>query len=132
MAVHAVRFECQLDWLDVDFVGAVAVQPVAEAAGAVDNSVTMYPVTPTLSVAVRLEIETARELEVVEIVNPVTEGAVVSATGAGPLFASPGKVLALISTILEEPSPSESRPSRAALKVRFPTAPFAKSLENWF
>jgi hypothetical protein len=54
-------------------------------------------VTPILSVAVRLEIETVSEFEVVGIVNPVTVGAVVSATGAGLLFASPGKVLALIS-----------------------------------
>jgi hypothetical protein len=36
--------------------------------------------TPTLSVAVRLEMETTREVEVAGIVNPVTVGAVVSAS----------------------------------------------------
>jgi len=71
-------------------------------------------------------IETVNEEEVAGIVNPVTVGAVVSGT-AGLLLATPGKDLALISTILVNPSTSESRPSRVALNVWFPIVFFAKS-----
>jgi hypothetical protein len=55
-------------------VGAVAIQPEALAAGAVDDSVIMNPVTPTLSVAVNDVIETVNDAEVDGIVNAVTVG----------------------------------------------------------
>jgi hypothetical protein len=69
-------------------------------------------VTPTLSVAVKAVIGTVKELEVVGIVNEETVGSVVSE--AGLLAAFPGKVLALISTILVKVSPSESCGSMVA------------------
>jgi hypothetical protein len=59
-------------------VGAVADHPAAEAAGAVAFSVIIYPVTATLSVAVKRAIGTLSEVAVAGIVNPVTVGAVVS------------------------------------------------------
>jgi hypothetical protein len=52
-------------------------------------------------------IGTAKELEVAGIVKEETIGSVVSE--AGLLAAFPGKVLAVISTILVKVSPSESR-----------------------
>jgi hypothetical protein len=79
---------------------------VAVASGFVAVSVSLYPVTPTLSVAVKDEIETVNEVEVAGIVNEETVGSVVSE--AGLLAAFPGKVLALISTILVKVSLSES------------------------
>ena len=51
---------------------------MAVAAGAVADSVMMYPVTPTLSVAVKVVIETVNEEDVAGIVNAVTLGAVAS------------------------------------------------------
>jgi hypothetical protein len=65
-----------------------------------------------LSVAVKAVIGTVKELEVVGIVNEETVGSVVSE--AGLLAAFPGKVLALISTILVKVSPSESCGSMVA------------------
>ncbi len=56
----------------------VALQPAAKALGAVADSVTMYPVTPTLSLAAKVVIETVRELEVAGMENPVTVGGMVS------------------------------------------------------
>ena len=57
-------------------VGAVVDHPAAEAAGVVAVSVTIYPVTATLSVAVKRVIGTLREAAVEGIANPVTVGAV--------------------------------------------------------
>ena len=59
----------------------MAVQPAAPAAGAVLLSVTLKPVTPTLSPAVKLLIGTVREVAVAGIEKPVTDGTVVSGTG---------------------------------------------------
>ena len=99
--------------------GAVAVQPAAVANGLVADSVTMKPVTATLSVAVNVVIETVNEAEVAGMENALTVGSVVSEP-AGMLAAFPGKVLALISTILVKPSPSESDGSMVAkLKLLF-------------
>jgi hypothetical protein len=63
-------------------------------------------------VAVKAVIGTFKELEVAGIVKEETVGSVVSEAGA--LAAFPGKVLALISTILVKVSPSESRGSMVA------------------
>jgi hypothetical protein len=61
-----------------------------------------------LSDAVNVVIATVNELEVAGMLKAVTVGAVVSVAGAGLLAEFPGKVRALISIILEKPSPSES------------------------
>ena len=58
--------------------GAEAVQPAAPAAGEVVLSVSMYPVTPMLSVAVKLLIATVRDAAVAGIMKTVIAGAVVS------------------------------------------------------
>jgi len=59
-------------------VGAVEDQPVAPTDGAVDVSVKRYPVTPTLSVAVRVVTGTTRIVDVAGTWNAETTGAVVS------------------------------------------------------
>jgi hypothetical protein len=59
--------------------------------------VTKNPVTPTLSVAVRLETETVREVDVAGIVNPVTVGGVVS-----------GSVMVVAALLLVETLPAAS------------------------
>ena len=59
-------------------VGVETVQPEATADGAVADSVTIYPVTPTLSEAVNDEIGTMRDDAVEGIVKAVTVGEVVS------------------------------------------------------
>jgi hypothetical protein len=64
-------------------------------------------------VAVKAVMETVRDEEVAGMLNAVTVGRVVS-DAAGLLAASPGKVRALISAILLNPSPSESKASMAA------------------
>jgi hypothetical protein len=56
---------------------------------------------------------TVKEEEVAGMLNPVIVGGVVS-DAAGLLAGSPGKVRALISAILLNPSPSESNDSMAA------------------
>ncbi len=61
--------------------GGDAVHPAAVAAGLVAESVTRYPVTPTLSVAVNEVTATVRLVEVAGIVNAVTVGGVVSEGG---------------------------------------------------
>jgi hypothetical protein len=71
-------------------------------------------VTAVLSVAVKDVIDTVNEEEVAGMVNAVTLGGVVSEV-AGLLAASPGYVLAVISAMLVNPSPSESRASRIVL-----------------
>ena len=58
--------------------GALADQPLAVAKGLVDDSLTMYPVTNTLSVAVRLLTATVSEVAVAGTVKVFTVGAVVS------------------------------------------------------
>ena len=58
--------------------GAVADHPAAEVTGVVDDSLTRYPVTPTSSVAVKLVIDTVKEVAVAGIVKAVTVGGVVS------------------------------------------------------
>jgi hypothetical protein len=58
-------------------------------------------------------METVNEVEVAGMVNAVTVGAMVSVV-AGLLAELPGKVLALISVMLLNPSPSESNDSMAA------------------
>jgi hypothetical protein len=94
---------------NVWLVGALALHPAAPAAGAVAVSLTRYPVTPLLSVAVTV-IETVNAVDVAGIVN-VTAGAVLS---LGMLAASPGKDPKLISVMFEKPSLSESKFSIAA------------------
>ena len=59
-------------------VGAVEDQPAAVEAGFVADSLIRYPVTPTLSVAVKRVIGTLSEFEVAGTEKPVTVGAVVS------------------------------------------------------
>ncbi len=56
----------------------MAAQP---AEGAVLLSVTWKPVTPVLSLAVKLLIATVNDVAVAGIVKAVTDGAVVSGTG---------------------------------------------------
>ena len=58
--------------------GTVADHPLPVAEGVVDDSLTMQPVTPTLSVAVKLVIGTVRLVAVAGMVKAVTVGAVVS------------------------------------------------------
>ena len=70
---------------------------MAEAAGAVANSVTIYPVTPTVSVAVKVLIETTNEEAVAGMVNPVTMGAAVS-----------GRVIVTEALLLVETLPAAS------------------------
>ena len=53
-------------------------QPAAPAAGALEDSVNMYPVTPTLSVAVKVEMEMVSVVAVAGMVKAVTVGAVAS------------------------------------------------------
>jgi hypothetical protein len=53
------------------------------AAGAVALSVTRYPVTPTLSVAVNVVIDTISIVLVAGTLKAVTVGGVVSAAGGG-------------------------------------------------
>jgi hypothetical protein len=59
----------------------VAIQPETLAAGAVEDSVAMKPVTPTLSVAVNDVIGTVNDVEVAGIVNELTVGGCVSGAG---------------------------------------------------
>ena len=61
--------------------GAPEVQPVAPVAGCAADSVTKYPVTAVLSVAVREVIEMVKEDDVEGILKAVTVGGVVSDTG---------------------------------------------------
>ena len=70
---------------------------MAEAAGAVADSVTIYPVTPTLSVAVKVVMETVNEEDVAGMVNPVTVGGVVSAAGGSVMVT---EALRLVETLL--------------------------------
>jgi hypothetical protein len=58
--------------------GAAADHPAAVADGAVGDSFAVYPVTATLSVAVKVVIETERDVAVAGMLNAVTVGAVVS------------------------------------------------------
>ncbi len=88
--------------------GRFVAQPAAVAEGVVDVSVNKYPVTPTLSVAVKVVIDIVSEFEVAGIEKAVTVGGVVSVLLTGLLLGSPGNVLALISAIFVKPSPSES------------------------
>jgi len=67
----------------VKLVGGDAVQPLVLAAGAVADSVILYPVTPTLSEAEMTLMGTARESEVAGMVKAVTVGAVVSGPDPG-------------------------------------------------
>ena len=63
--------------------GGVALHPLEVARGAVAVLVSLYPVTPTLSVAVNILIGTTSEFHVAGILNAVTLGRVVSAAHAG-------------------------------------------------
>ncbi len=56
---------------------------MADAVGAVAVSVTLYPVTPTLSVAAKDVIDTVRVLEVAGMVNAEMVGFVVSPVDGG-------------------------------------------------
>jgi len=94
-------------------VGADADHPAAVAAGLVELSFTIYPATPTLSLAVNDEIATVREVAVDGTLKADTVGGAVSAAD-GLLAASPGKVRAVISARFVTPSPSESRGSMVA------------------
>ena len=60
----------------VRLVGALVVQAALPATGAVAVSVSRYPVTPTLSVAVKTGTGTVNVVLVAGIVNPVTTGTV--------------------------------------------------------
>ena len=62
----------------VKLVGAVAVQPVAVAAGAVALSVIRKPVTPTASLALSPVTDTVNDVEVVGRVKVPTVGATTS------------------------------------------------------
>ena len=62
--------------------GAVALHPATVTAGAVEDSVTMYPVAPTLSVAVKVVMGTVSKVEVAGIAKVLTAGVVVSATAS--------------------------------------------------
>ena len=64
--------------LNVYVVGADEAHPDAPTEGVVDASVNKYPVTPTLSVAVSVVMETDSAVDVAGIVNAVTVGAKVS------------------------------------------------------
>ena len=86
----------------------------------VDVSVTMYPVTAKLSVAVSVEMAIVRDVAVEGTMKALTIGGIVSVATTGWLEASPGNVLAVISTIFVKPSPSESTPSIGVkLKLEF-------------
>ena len=62
----------------VKVVGGFVLHPLAVARGAVAVLVSLYPVTPTLSVAVNLLIGTTSEFHVAGILNAVTVGGVLS------------------------------------------------------
>ena len=64
--------------VNVNVTGAEPDQPVAPDKGAVDDSVTIYPTTPTSSVAINEEIGIVKIDEVAGITNVVTLGAVIS------------------------------------------------------
>ena len=64
--------------MKVYVVGAVALQPEAEAEGVTALSVSMYPATPTLSVAVKLVTYTVSDVAVEGMMKPVTVGGRVS------------------------------------------------------
>ena len=68
--------------------GGVALHPLEVARGAVAVLVSLYPVTPTLSVAVNILIGTTSEFHVAGILNAVTLGRVVSAAHAGSAASS--------------------------------------------
>jgi hypothetical protein len=57
--------------------------PEAFAEGGLADSVTMEPVTPSLSVTTRAVMGTVNELELAGILNEVTVGGVVSIEGGG-------------------------------------------------
>ena len=63
---------------NVYVVGALVVHPESLTDGVDDASVTRYPVTATLSVAVNVLIETASVVDVAGIVKAVTAGGVIS------------------------------------------------------
>ncbi len=84
----------------VKLVGAAAVHPVAKAVGLVADSVTLWPVTATLSVAVKAEIGTVNELEVAGMLNVLTVGGVVSDVG--------GRVIVHVSLRLVDTFPAAS------------------------
>ena len=71
----------------------------------------IYPVTPTLSVAVMLMPDTVRAVAVAGTVKVETVGGVVSPAAAGWLAAFPGNVKAVISVMFVNPSLSESADS---------------------
>jgi hypothetical protein len=78
-------------------VGTVDDQPVAAAEGLVEDSLTKKPVTLTLSVAVRLVIETVSDVAVVGTVKAVTVGTVVS-----------GNVMVVVADLLIDTLPAAS------------------------
>jgi len=58
--------------------GGVPDQPLADGSGGVALVVIIYPVTPTLSVAVNPDTGTVSDVEVVGMLKAVTAGGVVS------------------------------------------------------
>jgi hypothetical protein len=78
----------------------VAAHPGFEDAGVVADSVSRYPVTPTLSVAVKVVIATVSEVDVTGIVKDETVGGVVSAVG--------GRVIVVVALRLFDTFPAAS------------------------
>jgi hypothetical protein len=101
---------------NVKLVSGEVLHPGSAAVGAgVLTSLSRYPVTPTLSVAVKLVMGTVSDLTTRGTRNLLTTGLVVSVPApAGWLPGLPGNVLASISTRLVNPSLSESFASIAA------------------
>ncbi len=83
------------------------------------NVVALTALTASLKVAVTAAAAGTAVAPATGFVEP-TVGRVVS-VGAGVLAESPGKVLAVISAMLVNPSPSESRDSTLVILVRIAT-----------
>ena len=71
--------------------GADDVHPESAERGAVLVSVSLYPVTPIVSVAVNDEMETVRDDEVDGMVKEVMEGGVVSGDAVGVTLLEAGE-----------------------------------------
>jgi hypothetical protein len=128
VAVYVVALANGADGLKVAVVPESVTVPVTEAVPALSvNVVALTDLTASLNVAVTSAL-TATPVWLPAGFVELTVGRIVSVGGggggvvAGLLAGSPGKVLAVISAMLVNPSPSESRDSTLVILVIIATA----------